>query len=323
MYYCYTPLVNFFLGLTMPYNAITTTTDELLSTDDIVVFDDPTQRLLLALSYWVISVIGLAGNGLVIFAVLRYPRLRTVTNAFVANLAVSDFVNCFFVPFAAVPYVTEDMPYPEYFCGVMTGASYAMFGASVANLALIAVNRYVLIIHPKVRYLQIYKKHTVVLMVLTSWIYSAFILCSPPIAGVGALGYIRLYRICGCDTTHSLHKYYAAIRSLLLLIPCLLVAIFCYVVIFWFLIDQMQIKVTRNLSMTMCAFIILIFPYVVVSSIPAGFSFRQWAAVCATFNSCVNPIIYGYGHPQFKEAFHSVFKKNSIEWRPRPFLFWR
>lgn len=330
----------------MAYNAISTTTDELLSTDGNLIFDEKTKRFLLALSYWVIFATGLAGNGLVIFAVLRFRKLRTVTNTFVVNLAVSDFIGCFLLPPTTVSYVAGDLPLSNSFCGVMVGAIHVMFGASVSNLALISVNRYVLIVHPKVRYLRFYKKQNVLLMIITSWIYSVIIVCLPPIIGIGDLGYSKENRVCGIDTKHPLDLHYTAIRSILGLTPCLTVAIACYVSIFWFVrktgrnrrklfrgsnriasgkrpIDTLQLNVTRNLSITMCAYITLVGSYMLIYLISSLRSLREWASVCVTVNSCVNPIIYGYGHPHFKEAFHSIFKNISLERTLRPVLFWR
>ena len=45
--------------------------------------------------YTLICVAGLVGNGLVIFVVLRYTKMKTVTNMYILNLAVADL--CFLV----------------------------------------------------------------------------------------------------------------------------------------------------------------------------------------------------------------------------------
>ena len=45
--------------------------------------------------YALICVVGLLGNGLVIFVVLRYTKMKTVTNMYILNLAVADL--CFLV----------------------------------------------------------------------------------------------------------------------------------------------------------------------------------------------------------------------------------
>lgn len=42
--------------------------------------------------YALVFIVGLTGNFLVCFAVLRNPHMRTVTNHFIVNLAVADFL---------------------------------------------------------------------------------------------------------------------------------------------------------------------------------------------------------------------------------------
>ncbi len=45
--------------------------------------------------YVLICIVGSVGNGLVIFVVLRYTKMKTVTNMYILNLAVADL--CFLV----------------------------------------------------------------------------------------------------------------------------------------------------------------------------------------------------------------------------------
>ena len=43
-------------------------------------------------AYVVVFIVGLVGNSFVIAVVLRAPRMRTVTNFFIVNLAVADIL---------------------------------------------------------------------------------------------------------------------------------------------------------------------------------------------------------------------------------------
>lgn len=59
----------------------------------------PRWTLFLCISYTLILICGLVGNSLVIFVVAWKPRMRTVTNMFILNLALADlFVIVFCVP---------------------------------------------------------------------------------------------------------------------------------------------------------------------------------------------------------------------------------
>lgn len=51
-----------------------------------------TITLLLVVAYIIILLIGVVGNSLVVCVVLRSPRMRTVTNLFILNLAVADLL---------------------------------------------------------------------------------------------------------------------------------------------------------------------------------------------------------------------------------------
>lgn len=43
-------------------------------------------------AYVIVFIVGLIGNSFVIAVVLRSPRMRTVTNYFIVNLAVADIL---------------------------------------------------------------------------------------------------------------------------------------------------------------------------------------------------------------------------------------
>ena len=55
------------------------------------IFPRPSEWVLIG-AYAIVFVAGLVGNGLVCFAVWRNPSMRTVTNYFIVNLAVADFL---------------------------------------------------------------------------------------------------------------------------------------------------------------------------------------------------------------------------------------
>ncbi|KAI8779321.1 neuropeptide Y receptor type 2, partial [Biomphalaria glabrata] len=56
--------------------------------------------VLLAFLYGSISLLAVIGNGLVILVIVKNRRMHTVTNIFIANLAVSDvIIGLFSIPF--------------------------------------------------------------------------------------------------------------------------------------------------------------------------------------------------------------------------------
>lgn len=64
-------------------------------------YDVPTGLIcLLAFLYGSISLLAVIGNGLVILVIVKNTRMHTVTNIFIANLAVADvIIGLFSIPF--------------------------------------------------------------------------------------------------------------------------------------------------------------------------------------------------------------------------------
>jgi hypothetical protein len=54
--------------------------------------------------YGTVFVVGLMGNTLVIYVVLRYTKMQTVTNLYILNLAVAD--ECFLI---GIPFIMTTM----------------------------------------------------------------------------------------------------------------------------------------------------------------------------------------------------------------------
>lgn len=50
-------------------------------------------QVILILAYSTIIMLGVLGNSLVIYVIYRFRTLRTVTNFFIANLAVGTFLH--------------------------------------------------------------------------------------------------------------------------------------------------------------------------------------------------------------------------------------
>ncbi|XP_042621627.1 neuropeptide FF receptor 1-like [Cyprinus carpio] len=104
---------------------------------------------LFTLAYLFIFLLCLMGNGLVCVIVLRNRHMRTVTNIFILNLAVSDLlVGIFCIPTTLVDNLITGWPFSNTVCklsGLVQGTSVC---ASVFTLVAIAVDRFRCIVHP-------------------------------------------------------------------------------------------------------------------------------------------------------------------------------
>ncbi|XP_035235171.1 neuropeptide FF receptor 1 like 2 [Anguilla anguilla] len=127
------------------------------------------------LAYLFIFLLCMMGNGLVCLIVLRNRRMRTVTNLFILNLAVSDLlVGIFCIPTTLVDNLITGWPFSNVVCkmsGLVQGMSVS---ASVFTLVAIAVDRFRCIVHPfKAKLTLLVAKGTIALI----WVLAFIIMC--------------------------------------------------------------------------------------------------------------------------------------------------
>uniref|UniRef100_A0A4W4G636 Neuropeptide FF receptor 2 n=1 Tax=Electrophorus electricus TaxID=8005 RepID=A0A4W4G636_ELEEL len=126
-------------------------------------------------SYLLIFVICMMGNGVVCFIVLRSKTMRTVTNLFILNLAVSDLlVGIFCMPTTLVDNIITGWPFGSLVCklsGMVQGISVS---ASVFTLVAIAVDRFRCIVYPFKQKLTI---STSTLIIIIIWVLAISIMC--------------------------------------------------------------------------------------------------------------------------------------------------
>ncbi|XP_070545641.1 RYamide receptor-like [Ptychodera flava] len=106
-------------------------------------------QVVLGIVYAVTSVLAAVGNLTVCYIVLGNARMRTVTNYFIVNLAISDFlmaVLCVNLTF----YYTLHFHWPFGFvmCALVQYVQMVTVSISIFTLVAISLDRYVAIIHP-------------------------------------------------------------------------------------------------------------------------------------------------------------------------------
>lgn len=100
-------------------------------------------RILLGVGLYSIVGITVFGNLLVLLAVYKQKRLRTLFNYYLVNLAVTDVA----VAITAMSFYTLDnvlgyWPFGEFMCGVWIFFDYGMTFSSVFTLLVISVDRF-------------------------------------------------------------------------------------------------------------------------------------------------------------------------------------
>ncbi|MCI4392722.1 hypothetical protein PGIGA_G00149140 [Pangasianodon gigas] len=102
----------------------------------------PSVAAIFIVSYLLIFLVCMVGNGVVCFIVLRSKNMRTVTNLFILNLAVSDLlVGIFCMPTTLLDNIITGWPFGSMVCKVSGMVQGISVSASVFTLVAIAVDR--------------------------------------------------------------------------------------------------------------------------------------------------------------------------------------
>ncbi|XP_037547080.1 opsin 4b [Nematolebias whitei] len=280
-----------------------------------------------------VGITGMLGNFLVIYAFCRSRGLRTPSNIFIINLAVTDFLMCltqtpiFFITSMHKQWIFGKKGCELYaFCGALFGI------CSMMTLMVIAVDRYVVITRPLAS-LGAMSHRKALGFVSAAWLYSAG-WSLPPFFGWSAYVPEGLMTSCSWDYmtfTPSVRSYTMLLFTFVFFIP-LSIIIFCYCCIFRAIqrttraITKINCKGTKESAkkfhkmrsewkMAKIAFIVILL--FVISWAPysctaltafAGYAdlltpyMNSVPAVIAKASAIHNPIIYAITHPKYRSA---------------------
>ncbi|XP_014738797.1 PREDICTED: substance-K receptor isoform X1 [Sturnus vulgaris] len=113
-------------------------------------FSQPGWRIALwAITYSLIVVTSIVGNVTIIWIILAHRRMRTATNYFIVNLALSDLLMSAFNTIFNFIYASHNVWYfGEEFCRFQNWFPITAVFVSIYSMTAVAAERYVAIIHP-------------------------------------------------------------------------------------------------------------------------------------------------------------------------------
>ncbi|KAJ8024590.1 Melatonin receptor type 1C [Holothuria leucospilota] len=309
----------------------------------------------------VASIVGLLGNSLVFISFCLSRKIRSKTNIFVVNLSVADFLTCCFLPVIAWSLLVETDQIDskmDTMCGFTTAAVQQLSGCSVLTLTAIAINRYILITKTLPTYKMVYDHKYMLIWLTVTWLFPFLPGIVPLLFGVGHLGFDKDLHACGAKTDNANSHLYDFIFVGILIPGPMLVTIFCYVRIYLYIanhnkhlkqnpagtrklrtfnsfrslfkkctkshqpqISEPELDITQNLFLVVIAFIVFLSPQLVAEILDASPVVILHTSILVTVNSCVNPILYGFKHPVFKEVFKCIIL---CRWKaiPQPAFKW-
>ncbi|XP_044513952.1 kappa-type opioid receptor [Gracilinanus agilis] len=108
----------------------------------------PVIPIIITAVYSVVFVVGLVGNSLVMFVIIRYTKMKTATNIYIFNLAMADALVTTTMPFQSTEYLMNSWPFGDVLCKVVISIDYYNMFTSIFTLTMMSVDRYIAVCHP-------------------------------------------------------------------------------------------------------------------------------------------------------------------------------
>ncbi|XP_074038675.1 neuropeptide CCHamide-1 receptor [Leptinotarsa decemlineata] len=172
--------------------------------ESVMPYEDRPETYIIPVLFFVIFVIGVMGNGTLVFIFLRHKIMRSVPNIYIFSLALADLlVLLTSVPFTSIVYTMESWPWGGLICKISETAKDISTGVSVFTLTALSADRFFAIADP------LKKFHTGggskrakrITIFVASFIWLSSIICAFPAAVGSHIKYIpseerEVFHIC-------------------------------------------------------------------------------------------------------------------------------
>ncbi|KAF6732500.1 Somatostatin receptor type 2 [Oryzias melastigma] len=285
-----------------------------------------TSKVVITCMYFLVCAVGLCGNALVIYVILRYAKMKTVTNIYILNLAVADVLFMLGLPFIALHMVLVHWPFGPVLCRIVTTVDSLNQFTSIFCLMVMSIDRYLAVVHP-IRSTKWRKPRVAKTINVAVWGVS--LLVNLPI--VIYSGTIMKRGSCFCTIVwpEPQEAYYTAFMFYTFILGFflpLMVICLCYL----FIIIKVKSsgirvgsskrkrserKVTRMVSIVVAVFVFCWLPFYVfnvtsvtgtISTTPILKNIFAFVVALGYANSCANPILYAFLSENFKKSFQNV-----------------
>ncbi|KAM8725132.1 somatostatin receptor type 5-like isoform 1-T2 [Acanthopagrus schlegelii] len=275
-----------------------------------------------AVVYTIVFILGLLGNTLAIYVVVRYAKMKTVTNMYILNLALADELYILGIPFLGTNSVLSYWPFGDFLCKVcMTIDTMSQF-ASTFCLTVMSIDRYLAVVHP-IRSAKWRKPQVAKIFNATVWVVS-FLSVLPVTIFSGVQEEFNTCNITWPEPQGVWSIVFILYTSILSFFGPLLVICVCYLLIVIKVRSvgmrvgrtkrrKSERKVTRMVVIIVLVFVICWLPFFtsnivnLIHTIPEANTTIYFSLVILTYvNSCANPVLYGFLSDNFKQSFQKV-----------------
>uniref|UniRef100_A0A3P9K932 G-protein coupled receptors family 1 profile domain-containing protein n=1 Tax=Oryzias latipes TaxID=8090 RepID=A0A3P9K932_ORYLA len=267
---------------------------------------------------------GMTGNTLAIYVVLRYAKMKTVTNIYILNLAVADELYIIGLPFLTTQNVLSYWPFGSFLCRiVMTADSMNQF-TSIFCLTVMSMDRYLAVVHP-IRSTKWRHPRVAKLVSAAMWAVS-FVVVLPVVIFSDVQDTFNSCNMIWPEPKDVWSTAFIIYTSTVGFFGPLLIICLCYLLIIVKVKSsgarvgfakrrRSERKVTRMVVVIVVVFVLCWLPFFIInmvnlvviipeSSSTAGIYF--FAVILSYANSCANPLLYGFLSDNFKQSFRKI-----------------
>uniref|UniRef100_A0A3Q2DHT6 G-protein coupled receptors family 1 profile domain-containing protein n=1 Tax=Cyprinodon variegatus TaxID=28743 RepID=A0A3Q2DHT6_CYPVA len=271
-----------------------------------------------------ITIVTVALNLLVIISISYFRQLQTPTNMLLLSLATSDLlVGLLVMPVEVVRFIEPCWLLGEAMCALSYIVGFTLTSASVGNMVLISMDRYVAICFPLQYATKITRSRTEVSVSLCwacSLLYNGVILkdhLRQPDRYNSCYGECLVVISYVSGTVDLVFTFIAPCSVIVLLYMRVFVeaasqarAMRSQVAAFTVTAKKSEKKAARTLGIVIFMFLMTFCPYYYPSLAGQDISNNasSWAIVSwmVYFNSCLNPIIYAFFYPWFRKSIYLI-----------------
>ncbi|XP_028259810.1 chemokine XC receptor 1-like [Parambassis ranga] len=281
----------------------------------------------------VVITLSLAGNILVLVILALYENLKSLTNIFILNLALSDLVFTTGLPFWAIYHIWGWI-FPSVLCNIVTFVFFIGFYSSILFLTVMTIYRYVAVVHPLSK-LGTQKLTTGIFVSVLMWIFSVAA-AMPSLLHSNVIPiHLKNDQSLGCEYGDKVWKTVGSIQQNIFFLFAFVVMGFCYIQILGRITRTRSHTKNRAVKLVFC--IVAVFflgwvPYNVViflrvladrliapfdqckTSIQLDYAFYVCRLI-AFSHCCLNPVFYVFVGVKFrshlKSMLHQMFRRQS------------
>ncbi|XP_014880942.1 trace amine-associated receptor 13c-like [Poecilia latipinna] len=285
----------------------------------------PSENILLYIMLSCVSLLTVTLNLLVIVSISNFRQLHTPTNLFLLSLAVSDFLVGLLLMPIRILLTGGCWLLGSLMCALFNYTSFLLTSASVGNMVLISVDRYIAICDPLSYHVKVTQSRVQICICLCwgcSAFYNSVIMkdhLKDPDRFNSCYGECVLFTDILAGTFDVVLTFFAPITVIVVL----------YMRVFVVAVSQARamrsqtaavsiqgsVRITAKkserkaataLGVVVIVFILSFCPYFYPTLAGANFSYNEFLLAFSIwlfyFNSCLNPLIYAFFYPWFRKS---------------------